>query len=298
MDYSKFGNILLRTKDSGVLRRMDEPYYTTELIGDGVWKIGSDGCLAYLVEGEAEAILIDTGYGCGNVRAFCQQLTTRPVSRVINTHDHFDHTALNGYFETAMMSEKTLPLATIPFQSFQGTAFPKCKKTEIVKNGDKIDLQGRTLEVFEIPDHAVGSIALLDKKARILFIGDEIGPFGKDIGGCVETVEAQFAGLLARRDDYDWLCHGHAGKLPAALVDQVEQNLRFILAGNAGVPDSRPPFRMPEPEHDAQGRLILMRDMPHPGDGQPRDPEAKAHIRVSKYAGCEVKYDNRFVHRA
>ncbi|MCC8099502.1 MAG: MBL fold metallo-hydrolase [Clostridiales bacterium] len=295
LDYSAKHHILLQDRDSKLLRRMDEPYYESKLIGDGVWQIASEGCLSYLVEGSREAIVIDTGYGCGDIRAFCQMLTSRPVNRVVNTHDHFDHTALNGLFESAIMSAATAPLATVPFPSFDGVTFPQDYRKEIVKDGDVIDLGGRSLLVFEVPDHAAGSIALLDSASRILFIGDEIGPFGKDIQHCVETVGAQFHRLAAFRGDYDWVCHGHMGKLDAALVERVAENIDYILAGHEGEPDRKPPFHMPAPQQDEEGNTIWMRDAPHPGDAGPKDPEAKLHMRVSRYADCEVKYDDRFV---
>lgn len=295
IDYAAKHNVILKNMDTGLLRRMDEPYFTSELIGEGVWKISSEGCLTYLVEGEDEALAIDTGYGCGNIRDFCQMLTTKPVRRVVNTHDHFDHSALNVYFESAIMSGETAEKATIPYPSFDGVEFFRDYPKEIVAEGDIIDLGGRALEVFLIPDHAIGSIALLDRRSRMLFIGDEIGKNGKEVQSCVETAVKQFRRLHARRGDYDWLCHGHMGKLDAALVDRVLENMEHILTGHPGEPETKPPFRIPEPERDAQGNLIIMRDMPHPGDPRPRDPEKLKHTRVSRYADCEVKYDDRYV---
>lgn len=295
IDFTAKHHVILKNMDTGLLRRMDEPYFTCELIGDGVWKIASEGCLTYLVEGEREALVIDTGYGCGNIRDFCQTLTSKPVRRVVNTHDHFDHSALNGYFDSAIMSAQTAEKATIPYPSFDGVEFPRDYPKQLVTQGDVIDLGGRALEVFLIPDHAVGSIALLDRHSRILFIGDEIGKEGKEIQTCVETVAKQFRHLRARREDYDWLCHGHMGKLDGALVDRVLENLEYILAGHAGEPETKPPFRLPEPKRDEQGNLILMRDMPHPGDPHPQDPERLEHLRVSRYGDCEVKYDERYV---
>lgn len=295
IDYSAKHNVFLKNMGTGLLRRMDEPYFTSELIGDGVWKVSSEGCLTYLVEGEREALVIDTGYGCGNIRDFCQMLTNRPVRRAVNTHDHFDHSALNGYFESAIMSQATAEKATIPYPSFDGVAFPRDYPKEIVGEGDSIDLGGRTLEVFLIPDHAGGSIALLDSRSRILFIGDEIGKTGKEVQTSVETVAKQFRRISARRGEYDWVCHGHMGKLDASLVDRVLENLEHILAGNPGEPESKPPFRLPEEERDDQGNLIYIRDLPHPGDPHPKDPERMKHLRVSVYSGCEVKYDDRYL---
>ncbi|MCD8124032.1 MAG: MBL fold metallo-hydrolase, partial [Lachnospiraceae bacterium] len=100
IDFSCKHDILIRDED-GTLRPMDEPYFESEKVADGTWRILSDGDYSYLVEGENEAAVIDSGYGCGNLREYCQTLTDKPVKIIFNTHDHFDHTANNSYFECA-----------------------------------------------------------------------------------------------------------------------------------------------------------------------------------------------------
>ncbi|MCD7757773.1 MAG: hypothetical protein LUH45_06330 [Clostridiales bacterium] len=85
------------------------------------------------------------------------------------------------------------------------------------------------------------------------------------------------------------------GKLDAALVERVAENIDYILAGHEGEPNKKPPFKMPGPQQDGEGNEIWMRDVPHPGDTSPKDPEAEQHLRVSRYADCELKYDDRFV---
>ena len=166
IDFSCKHDRLIRNSD-GSLLPMDEPYYEVESVAPGTWKILSSGDYSSLVEGEEEAIAIDTGYGAGNIREYLQTLTDKPVKNVINTHDHFDHTANNAYFEIAYMSKETEPLATIPFPSFEGIEFPRDYKKVIVDDGDVIDLGGRTLTIFKIPDHAVGSIVMLDSREKL-----------------------------------------------------------------------------------------------------------------------------------
>lgn len=173
IDFSSKYDVLIRNRD-GSLLPMDEPYFESRCIAPGTWCIRTDGDAVYLVEGNDQAVVIDSGYGAGNLREYCQRLTEKPVRYIVNTHDHFDHTANNAYFDKAYMTAATRPLATRPYPSFAGIDFPRDYPVEIVRDGDKLDLGGRTLEVLEIPDHAAGSIALLDSRERILFSGDEI----------------------------------------------------------------------------------------------------------------------------
>ena len=172
IDFSCKHDIWLEDED-GSLQRMDMPFFRAWPVAPGTWRILSDGDYSYLVEGDDEAILIDSGYGAGNIREFAGTLTDKPVSRIANTHDHFDHPANNSYFDLAYMSAQTQPLATRPFPSFEGIDFPRDYPVQLVTDGDIIPLAGRPLRVFFIPDHAVGSLAFLDEKERILFSGDE-----------------------------------------------------------------------------------------------------------------------------
>jgi hypothetical protein len=136
IDFSSKHDILIRSED-GSLTPMDVPYFKPTLVAPGTWQILSDGDYTYLVEGDAEALVIDSGYGAGNIREYCQSLTKKPVKNIVNTHDHFDHTANNSYFERAYMSAETKRKATIPFPSFEGINFPRDYPVEVIGDGYK-----------------------------------------------------------------------------------------------------------------------------------------------------------------
>ena len=290
IDFSCKHHILIRSAD-GSLQPMDEPYFEVEVIAPGTWKILSSGDYCYLVEGGEEAIAIDGGYGAGNIRAFMQTLTDRPVRNIINTHDHFDHTASNGYFEKAYMSAETAPLATIPFLSFAGIEFPTDYEKVIVDEGDVLDLGGRTLEIFKIPDHAVGSIAMLDRKERLLFTGDEFFdmPMGKTLRVGVRTFFGNLEKLMAHRQEFDRLAAG-GGVLSASLLDGYYRCAQYILEGHEGSADpgaGGPPLQ----PAGSEGRIIYDRRMPHPEDMHPDEPEPDPNLRRMDYAGVKIIYD-------
>lgn len=301
IDFSCKHDILIRNPD-GSLQPMDEPYFEPKQIAPGTWSVLSDGDLSYLVEGENEAIVIDSGYGSGNIREFCQTLTDKPIYNIANTHDHFDHTANNSYFDNAFMSAKTAELATIPFPSFDGIEFPRDYKKTIIEEGYVIDLGGRTLEAFYIPDHGDGSLAFLDRKERILFSGDEIMPKFKLIKGYVEDVEAQFTRLAAHRHEYDWLCAGPAAMNNAAAVDNTLAAVRQIMAGDEGEPFHGMKFpKKPEqpvpPEY--AGRKIYDRHGARPEDRKVDKDAAQdaQYKRCLVYNGLQVVFDSRRVRR-
>jgi glyoxylase-like metal-dependent hydrolase (beta-lactamase superfamily II) len=243
------------------------------------------------VEGDDEALMIDTGYGAGNIREYAQSLTDKPLRNVVNTHDHFDHTANNAYFDCAFMSEKTKPLATIPFPSFEGIDFPRDYPIQVIGEGYVFHLGGRNLEVFEIPDHAVGSIALLDDRERILFSGDEITAMGKRLNGSVERFLGFLKKLEARRGEYDRLCGGPE-ILAADWIEKYIENMEHILAGNEGVKaEAGPVF---EALSDENGNPIYPRSGPHYPDIAGK-LDAEDDQLVMEYAGCTVTYHSGMV---
>lgn len=292
-DFSCKHHILLQDED-GALRPMDEPYFQAEQIASGTWKILSDGDYSYLLEGDEEALVIDSGYGAGDIRAFCQTLTSRPVRCIANTHDHFDHTANNGRFELAYMSAETQPLATIPFPSFAGIFFPRDYPVRIVDHGDVIPLKGRELLVLKMPDHAVGSIAFLDRRERMLFSGDELMVHGgKELNGTVEQWLCYMERLARYRGDFDTICAG-GGLGSAEQVDAQLAITRRILDGFEG--EYREPAPFPNFAATAEdGRAIWRRRLPHPGDGPDNWNAGKEYRRSVDYGKYSITYDIRRV---
>ena len=130
----------------------------------------------YLLEGEEKALLLDTGYGVGNLRAFVEKLTDKEIV-VANTHFHPDHASGNGEFEKVFVSKGSeldaLRVGPGPFD-LSKLPYPNYEKV-YVGEGDKIELGGRTIEVLGVlPAHCNSSLFFLDRGHRMLFTGDEL----------------------------------------------------------------------------------------------------------------------------
>ena len=88
------------------------PYYRATEIAEKSWKIENACCessyaLCYLVEGRDYALLIDTILGIGNLKAFCETLTDKPI-RLVNTHSHSDHVGGNFFFDHCYMHPRDI----------------------------------------------------------------------------------------------------------------------------------------------------------------------------------------------
>jgi glyoxylase-like metal-dependent hydrolase (beta-lactamase superfamily II) len=294
IDFSCKHDILIRNPD-GSLQPEDEPFFQSKTVGPGAWQILSDGDYSYLVEGDNEALVIDSGYGCGNIREYCQTLTDKPISKIANTHHHFDHTANNSYFDRAYMSAQTRELATIPFPSFEGIIFPRDYPVQVIGQGFKFQLGNREIETFEITDHTMGSLSFLDPKGRFLFSGDELVPFEKTLRqASVELFEKQLRAIASRRNEFDKLCGGN-GIHEGYWIDRYLECARYILAGHEGLPVSS--VTIQEPPKPVPGtKIIYDRMLPRPPDRHYPSPEGQEYRRLMEYAGCKIIYDIRKIH--
>lgn len=231
VDFSRFHGILLEDEE-GDIRPKDEPYFKAKQIAPGTWQVLSDGDYSYVLEGEDELIVIDGGCGAGNIREFCQSLSDKPLYRLFNTHNHFDHTACNYLFDVVYMSEKCYAGRCQPFGDFEGMEFPDDYPVVFLKDGDKINLKGRELLVLNIEEHCIGSLQFLDCQSRILFCGDELNGNFFDSRISVERSFRNVGRWMQYRDSYDLLCAGN-GIHDAVYVDRYYKTLKYILEGHA-----------------------------------------------------------------
>lgn len=294
IDYSALHNVLIRS-DDGTLAPADTPYYRSQQIAPGTWQIESDGDYSYLIEGEKEALAIDTGYGAGNIRRYLQTLTAKPVRMVASTHFHFDHTALNGYFDKALMSKETAEKATMPYPSFGTMKFPRDYPVQIVKDGDVIHLGGRDILVIMGGNHTPGSTMYLDTKQRILFGGDEFMPRGVRVSITVEKFADIMARVVAHRGQFDRIAGG-PGLFDAHDADKLLAAAKLVLdgkqgdtpKGGPGGPPNGPATGPSAPEGVTvyQRRAVRAPDRPAGLGGAP-SPTA----RVMAVDGVQISYD-------
>lgn len=210
----------------------------------------------YLLEGRDRALLIDTLWGAGNLREHVESLTDKPVV-VINTHTHLDHSGGNGEWEEVLMLPGAVPdLASCRRSPFDLSKLPHPDyKKVLVHEGDRIDLGGRTLEVFDISAHSNGSLALLDRDNRQLFVGDELESHQVLMYEVMEEVDepgrpafdlkdrllrhhANTEKLLALREHWDTVYPAHNGApIAASYLEDHLGLVEHIFAGDAVIED-------------------------------------------------------------
>lgn len=202
----------------------------------------------YLIIGEERALLFDTAYGIGNLRAFVEGITDKPVM-VVNSHGHFDHTGGNPWWPEVWAgpsAEEGMKVAFSPEmqEDFNKKPYPDYT-VHTVREGHIFDLGGRQLEVIEIPAHHESSIALLDRSNRALYSGDELEagqvllfvrnhllPLREVVTNHLNNMKK----LKAHWDEFDTIYPAHNGpQLYKSYIDDYIALAEHILAGDSQI---------------------------------------------------------------
>ena len=210
--------------------------YRSKRINPGLWIIENEVVRCFLLEGEDEAVLVDSGLPGGDLKGFLSEITSLPVRRVIHTHADGDHIGCSGQFDEAW-------LHPAEFDRYRANGGDMTKAHPLWE-GDEIVVGERTLTVVLLPGHTPGSIAFLDKKNRVLFGGDVVqdspiymfGP-GRNMPAFVHAVDKLIA--LAGQFDLIYAAHGTLSLTPDVLP-VLRQGALDVMAG--AVPDG-PPYR-------------------------------------------------------
>jgi len=246
--------------------KVDQPdtWFEVYKLTETVYAIYEDGqfeeVISYLVLGKKKAALIDTGNGIGDIKKLVAGLTDLPVM-VVNTHTHGDHIGGNYQFKEVAAYETDFgkerekkgqskeqmghyldgDMVWKPFPSYFDAdtwRIHPFKVTRWLKDGDKIDLGGRELEVIFTPGHSPDSICLLDRANKIFWTGDSFYPAPIYIYSPTTNLDqfiASFAKMVKYLPLYEGVMPSHnEPKIEKHLIKECYEAAKSIKAGTAG----------------------------------------------------------------
>jgi glyoxylase-like metal-dependent hydrolase (beta-lactamase superfamily II) len=203
--------------------------FTVHPAAENVWRIEQSGPIdvgvnAYLVAGRERAVLIDTGFGGGDLAGCVRGIADLPLA-VVNTHFHEDHAGGNPQFPAIHIHRLDLEAAR-PLSA-------GCELVPIAE-GLILDLGGRKLEVIEAPGHTRGSIVLLDSAASLLFAGDNNNPIvWLFLAECLplEAYLRNLERLEGRSGEFETVLPGHGAPLDKAFFREQMTCAQMIIGG-------------------------------------------------------------------
>lgn len=179
------------------LTQINDNWYQVKKISETVWCISDHGFdLMYLVKGKERAMLIDTGFGVGNLPDLCSKFASVEILSVL-THAHPDHCMGAGQFSNTYVAKEDVQLLQYLSDSNNRKAmadnfldgnteftcdpatinnWANCKVNQIteIEDGHVFDLGERKIRVILTPGHTKGSLCLLDESEGRLFSGDTV----------------------------------------------------------------------------------------------------------------------------
>jgi glyoxylase-like metal-dependent hydrolase (beta-lactamase superfamily II) len=214
--------VLATLKAAGV----EDDWFKVYSVAPGVFAITEprqlEGVNSFLIVGSQRAILFDSGLGVARIGDLVKKLTLLPVT-VLSSHTHFDHVGGNREFQDVRniddpysaasargeISEELRAYAkdTLAEDRVCGSlpagvtsrdyVIPTWHIAAHVRDGERLDLGDRTVEVLRTPGHTPDSLCLLDAANGLLFTGDTYYS-GEVFLWAPETVVTDYTASIAR----------------------------------------------------------------------------------------------------
>ncbi|HMK47683.1 MAG TPA: MBL fold metallo-hydrolase [Methanocella sp.] len=238
------------------MERLRSSWLKSTRISDKVWRVEDAGMVSqYLISGDEKALLIDAGWGVGDLSAIVSGLTSLPLT-VINTHGHPDHTCGNYRFDNVRIHREDVPMLKKNFspkvryeliKRFKDGPLPEGFSAEAwvhaplrrftpIQGPVSFDLGGRTIDVIETPGHTPGSICLYDRKDRLLFTSDNLIKgnimlhFDESPPLSIFLDSVNKLAAMADRIVALWPAHGSAPMKPSTILD-LQKGVKKVLEG-------------------------------------------------------------------
>ena len=215
------------------------------LIEPGLWCLGCRESTVYLLEGSHDVMLISGGTSyilpdvLNQLASF--GLDISQITKSLILHAHFDHIGIIPYFkrknpnitvyalergwEILKMDKAISTINNFSRMTAERIHFAQrlrdydCEwrhdvRGEVVKEGDKINLGGRTVEIYETPGHSSCSLAAYVPELKALFPSDGGGiPSGHEISPAGSSNFTAYQQSLNKLADLEvrTLCADHFG---------------------------------------------------------------------------------------
>lgn len=236
------------------------PIFTSERVSQHLIRIITPcGVSMYLVEGARQSILLDTGFGFGDLKSFVDSLTDKPYV-VLLSHGHMDHAGGAVQFDTVYLNRKDWKLEKwhstrerriwdvqhgpggMPKGVTEADFLPSRTQPYLpLDEGDDFDLGGVTVQPIAAPGHTAGSLIFLIPEDRIAIFGDACGEHTLLLFDESTPIADYRKGLLhvqSFEDQFDVVLrnHGSFSSPKQILADNIELCSDILAGTDAAIP--------------------------------------------------------------
>lgn len=197
--------------------------FKAEKVTEAITRIVMPYVCAYLIEGKERAVLLDTGFGYGDLKAFVEELTQLPYE-VVLTHGHPDHAGGSVQFEKVYLNPREFTAAQRDCSIENRRAVRQYvtrrlndiedlpEKWQPQRQGnftaleetDVFDLGGISLQPVLVPGHSQGIMCFIIKEERVAIFGDACSdPTLLNLEAST-SIREHLSGLLHLRSFEDW----------------------------------------------------------------------------------------------
>lgn len=183
--------LLLSYTDCRLKLGVDKMVFQVENVTERIYRITMPYVCSYLVVGKDEAVLLDAGWGYGDLKAVVESITDLPVTLLLS-HGHPDHNGSASQFETVYLHEGD-------FEMIEGQNQVDLRRRLMLRNISKdfkenpdlwqparkapysplideqaFELGDLSVLSFHVPGHSRGSMVFIIPEERIAVFGDAI----------------------------------------------------------------------------------------------------------------------------
>ncbi len=213
-----------------VIQKATEQFESTPLktipLDKGIWVFAGDGGNVTAIVDDGNTLLIDSGLNSrvAELTDAIFKATWRPVTRLVNTHWHFDHTGGNVYFGSegvTIIAQENVKgrlssVQSVPFTGLRDGPYPtQAVPTTTYSSSMALGQGDQHLTLLNYgPAHTDGDTIIYISPANVTVVGDIFSNHFYPIidlasGGSIDGMINSLDRVLAQTDEHTKIVPGH-----------------------------------------------------------------------------------------
>ena len=234
----------------------------TSSLDKGIWMFSGDGGDVTAIVDDGSTLLIDSGLDsrATELADAIFRATLRPVTRLVNTHWHFDHTGGNVYFGSGGVTiigqenvkQRLSSVQNVPFIGLRDGRYPTQALPTMTYSSSMILRQGgQQLALVNYgPAHTDGDTIIYISPANVAVVGDIFSNHFYPIidlasAGSIDGMIHSLDQILAQTDEHTKIVPGHGPVATRSdlqdyrdMLVQVRQRIKVLIGAGKTIDEA------------------------------------------------------------